>query len=578
MIELYLHIIEGKNVRGVEKNGNSDPFVAVWAPGKKGKSKKIWETRVKKNTRDPKFHSEVVLRLASKSGEVKLQLLDWNAIKSDVLLADELKLDLSTLPDEGSYFESPLVWAGSPCGVLKWFARALPLEKESPTVPAVQPLHRSRLMVERLIYRPGELVRGQLVLNLHKPKTILNFNFGIINAVSKCERAGDPQPARWTQVSSQVQFAPKPDKSINLEPGTHIWSFEVLLPERIQTHTLMYDCSDCQFKVEAYLYMKGSANPEILYIPITIVPAFEKLDPVLPRHIDQSTPSAPFVGTVHWQLSKILFKDKRNVIEARVEAPGVTFKALAIDWCVELFVPRLGKKKQWKLKRTLVTIPIAHVGSGEITKIQAQTDPTNFTIYRNIHFSTTPSPYVEPIEVYNYMLLTGKNHDGQKIELGKAPFFLTHSSLYHEDYSFDHDKRADMKAGKFIVAKVPEGPFGDPNKIFASSGASSSSPASLVDITADQSAMRYNEMRMRLLAPSVTFGAGDLFETPLPYLGRSTEYWLTHPATPLPLGAFDQLECIEANQPFDVGALADVKTFEEGNFPQWSSTLPIKKK
>jgi hypothetical protein len=60
-------------------------------------------------------------------------------------------------------------------------------------------------------------------------------------------------------------------------------------------------------------------------------------------------------------------------------------------------------------------------------------------------------------------------------------------------------------------------------------------------------------MKMKMLAPSVAIGTGTLFDTVFPYEERNREYWATYLASPLPLGAFEQLQCTEGNQPFDNG-------------------------
>ena len=140
----------------------------------------------------------------------------------------------------------------------------------------------------------------------------MTFNVGALAAVSKCGNPYDPGAHRWIQVSSLVKFVPDSSKIIELDPGTHVWAFELLLPERLQTHTVVYAYKDCEVKVAAEIHLKGSAIPDSLFVPITIVPVFEKLNPVLPRYIDQSVPVSPSVGTVHWQLSRILFMDKKN--------------------------------------------------------------------------------------------------------------------------------------------------------------------------------------------------------------------------------------------------------------------------
>jgi hypothetical protein len=70
--------------------------------------------------------------------------------------------------------------------------------------------------------------------------------------------------------------------------------------------------------------------------------------------------------------------------------------------------------------------------------------------------------------VYHYISVSGKTKEGKEVEIGKAPFLMTHSTLYREDNTFDHESRPDMRIAKFMIAKVPDGPFGDPNKIFTS--------------------------------------------------------------------------------------------------------------
>lgn len=163
-VQVYIKVLEARGVKGVEKNGNSDCMVELWV----GKDKKSpLKTKVFDNTLTPQWHEEFIFTLPDSSPVISLMLLDWNRIFKNVPLGMCVLEPSKVTPNVGLDMWLPLDTQGE----IHLFVQSTQLAA-APSKPKALRLGSFRMNIERVVYFPGEAVRGAIMYNVGKPKKI----------------------------------------------------------------------------------------------------------------------------------------------------------------------------------------------------------------------------------------------------------------------------------------------------------------------------------------------------------------------------------------------------------------------
>ena len=163
-VQVYVKVLEARGIKGVEKNGNSDGMVELWIGDDK---KNPLKTKVYEDTLTPQWHEEFIFTLPNPNNTITLRVLDWNRVMKNVPLGTTQLEVARVTPDVGLDMWLPLDTQGE----LHIFVQATTLAL-SPSKAKQLRLGSFRMNIERVVYYPGEAVRGAIIYNVGKPKKI----------------------------------------------------------------------------------------------------------------------------------------------------------------------------------------------------------------------------------------------------------------------------------------------------------------------------------------------------------------------------------------------------------------------
>ena len=290
-----------KGLKGVESNGTSDPFVVIVVDGKKRdhlQSKHVDKTiapSVRPFCFKPqlfpltltliptptlsllpivlthvfplKWNQEFVFTISSSSSSVELQVFDWNRILSNVLLGTT-KIDVGSFATET--FQD--LWLPlDTCGDVHIFCQVTPI-LVAPTGATEHMnirLSQMRLQLESTAYYPGQVVRGALIYGLLKPKKVHSIRVAVDGRTHTYWTTGAKNKTYYYSLyvffnaTSVMVGGFDKKEAVTMEPGSHIYPFEYVLPMDLPPSTndeSPYHTNYIRYCVTGFSDVAGSAN------------------------------------------------------------------------------------------------------------------------------------------------------------------------------------------------------------------------------------------------------------------------------------------------------------------------------
>ena len=245
--QLYIKVLEAKNVKGLDKNGLSDPIVEVYMGAER---RNPLSTKVYNKTVNPQWHEEFIFTLPEQNIPITFHVWDYVRIFSNVTLGTAT-LDPSTIAPNSAVDLWLPVTGQNGQGELHIFAQSTPLTARNPAKGTR--LSTFRMILERTVYFPGEVIRGALVFNVGMPVKLrgVRVKFEGFTKTSWSETRGTDRNRRTVWYHSHIVYF-NPTATVYGNPrgvrgdmiipsGGYYWPFEFVLPASCApsyTHTL----------------------------------------------------------------------------------------------------------------------------------------------------------------------------------------------------------------------------------------------------------------------------------------------------------------------------------------------------
>jgi hypothetical protein len=403
-----------------------------------------------------KFRQECILPLNRPDHVFTFKIFDWNAVSKNKKLG-KCHLALKDVPSGGSYFDLDIEGGG---GTLCVFAKVLVAVKIEAGNPHIRKGARLRLHLERIVYHPGELIRGHIVINLHKPKhlqrLVINFE-GKLDGRCLCKDAFVVPNLSITHACNFVE------EDVLLPIGTYVWPFEFLLPEKLPSTTNRNWLAIVQYHILAFGQFKGNVGANMAHQPIGIVPALHLMTPSLPTRGNGlliPTYSKEPINVVWTRFPKTFFIDKKFSIECRVDnkTTGLTLTDFKFSFkiCIIHTYQPTGTNKWLADSHTeamsTLTLSSIKLTTGNTAELKSELSEDLVFFYLRSAFSVPPDSF-SALELYHYVELVATNQSGHDIICDRKPFFFSHSRFDREDGPIPPPS-ADLLPARFQVAKL----------------------------------------------------------------------------------------------------------------------------
>jgi hypothetical protein len=183
------------------------------------------------------WHEEFIFTLPSNQNTITLRVLDWNRVMKNVPLGVAVLEVAKVTPNVGLDMWMPLDTQGE----IHIFVQATTLAL-SPAKPKQTRLGSFRMNIERIVYFPGESVRGAIIYNVGKPKKIRGVRVRFEGATrthwSETRGSGDNRRtihfhAHYVYFNPIATLYGNPrgqKKDFKIPSGGYYWPFEFNLP------------------------------------------------------------------------------------------------------------------------------------------------------------------------------------------------------------------------------------------------------------------------------------------------------------------------------------------------------------
>jgi hypothetical protein len=365
-------------------------------------------------------------------------------------------LALKDLKPEGSEFTLDIKDGG---GTLHIFAKLLAAEMPGHVAQRVYEANRLRVHLERVVYQPGEVVRGHVVLNMRKEKHIerllLNFEGNISMSCSS--------PGGWTFPCFTVLHTC--DILIpagKLGCGNHVFAFQCVLPEKLPTTSKRMRRGSVDYHFVVIASFDDKEVPDSVYQPIAIVPPLHLMTPTLcMRGNLAALPSEPNGINVKWtRFPNIYLLDHNTPFECSIqhENNGVNltnFKFQLQKQQVTTFRDGTGAwiSDMFDEIMSFIQLPPLSLAYGLTAELKSEF--TTQTLHYNPNAFSVPPGIFTSFEVYHYILLTATNDAGKQVICDKKPVFVSHSKFSCEA-DLDGGVGTDIVRGRFQYIKLTD--------------------------------------------------------------------------------------------------------------------------
>lgn len=260
--QLYMRIVEAKGLKGVEKNGTSDPFVKIKIDGQQTNL----ETKVVLKSTNPIWHQEFVMSVPKADSSIELKVYDWNRIQSNELLGTA-RLNLAE--HQLGKFEAVnlnLDTQGQILVMILVEPYPAPLAK-----PVKERMSQKRIQLENSAYYPGSTLRGVAVYSTRKPVQVHGLSLTLCGYSWVYWCSGGKHKVHYH--SSQIYFnhtvpligaigdAAKKTQ-VDLAPGVYLFPFEYVLPMELPPSFIHPSSSrdPIEYKAVFHADVKGKSN------------------------------------------------------------------------------------------------------------------------------------------------------------------------------------------------------------------------------------------------------------------------------------------------------------------------------
>jgi hypothetical protein len=283
--QLYIKVLEARNLKGLDKNGVSDPIVELYiGPVRKSPL----STKVYNKTVNPQWHEEFIFTLPEQNVPITLHVWDYVRIFSNVTLGTAT-LDPSTIaPNTAVDIWLPVTGLNGQ-GEVHIFAQSTPLTARNPAKGTR--LSTFRMILERKVYFPNEVVRGAMVFNVGMPLKIrgVRVKFEGYTKTSWSETRGTDKNRRTVWYHSHVVYF-NPTATLYGNPrgvrgdmiipsGGYFWPFEFVLPANCApSYTHTYGSNS--YFIKGYVDIPMGFDRTVTE-PLTMTVQYGTLQPVL---------------------------------------------------------------------------------------------------------------------------------------------------------------------------------------------------------------------------------------------------------------------------------------------------------
>jgi hypothetical protein len=423
--------------------------------------RKIATTPTVLGSTEPNWSYETCVLFPSVQENLVFQVFHRNLIfKNDLLGTASLQLDKLSSAEKGIEVRLPL---GKANGELVVLVRILPvyagMPLESTMFYSARPYSNIRLHLERFVYVPGELVRGNVIFNAGEAskkldwihletlgKTHLDFRSakslglpGSEDFASKCFIT--PLEFIWWSVRATVAgLAPDgTGQKISVASGVHVWPFEFVLPNRLPpTYTRVSFWSSYTIQLHAQMPDGKviSASKDIAVVPLLV-----GLQPTLFTSIlaavssDIAVPSAQPIA-VGWNAPDVALIGIPFDVAFQVQNSSThNFTSFSCHLrTIRIYNVWGDSGRGWMANKFLEEIAALSAGgvaspSGTVVNGSLSMIAQNTQMAQCCYPSIPEATFSDLVQVHHYLELIGITDTNAKVSCGKKPIFITYSQF-----------------------------------------------------------------------------------------------------------------------------------------------------
>jgi hypothetical protein len=424
--------------------------------------KKLGNTPVVSGTTDPLFSMETCILFPSLKEVLTFQVFHHNKIfKNDLLGTAELALDALESSEKGAEVRLKIGSAGE----LIVLVRVLPVHAGMPLDAQMfyqlRPYSTLRLHLERFVFVPGELVRGNVIFNAGETakrmdfihieshgRTHLDFRApGSLGLPGRADLATNcfitPLDFIWWSVRATVAGVAPDGKGqkINVVPGVHVWPFEFILPSHLPpSYTrVSFDTS------YSILVHAGMADGKVISASkdIAIVPPLAGIEPtllnspVLAAVASDLIAPPPIPVTIIWTAPQVALIGIPFSVSFQLQNPTVhNFATLSCHLRTVRIYNMYGESgRGWMANKFIeeiagLVVQGAQCSSGHMVSASVSMTAQNTPQVQACYPSVPEYVFSDLIQVHHYVELVGITDTGTKFSLGKRAIYVTHSQFY----------------------------------------------------------------------------------------------------------------------------------------------------
>jgi hypothetical protein len=230
--QVYIRIVGARNLKGVEKDGTSDPLVTIAVNGEKTNL----ETKRVEKTTAPTWQQEFVVTVPHAKSTVELKVSDWNRFSSNTPLGSTV---LKVEDIKHGLFQD--LWLPLDTqGELHVMTLIAPFPTPLASSRMAVRLSQLRVQLENSACYPGGTLRGCVVYSLLKPKSLHGLHLMLDGRSHVHWSTGSKHKTHY--YSTKIFFnakvplvgkttkVAKGEQATVLQPGAYIFPFEYVLP------------------------------------------------------------------------------------------------------------------------------------------------------------------------------------------------------------------------------------------------------------------------------------------------------------------------------------------------------------